>query len=120
MAIIALLAAAEITDLGPGWAGAGLLGLVLAWLLLVHLPSKDKQIKDQIDAIRQVFAECQQRLDKKSADYATIMKEKEESFLASLKEITGEIRNLSKVLVNVCKFRPPPYDRHERDREVDG
>lgn len=28
---------------GAGWAGAGLLGLVLAWLLLVHLPAKDKR-----------------------------------------------------------------------------
>ena len=29
---------------GAGWVGAGLLGLVLGWLLLVHLPAKDKQI----------------------------------------------------------------------------
>lgn len=27
-----------------GWVGAGLLGLVLSWLLLVHLPNKDKQL----------------------------------------------------------------------------
>ena len=32
-----------------GWAGAGILGLVLSWLLFVHLPSKDKQLKDLID-----------------------------------------------------------------------
>lgn len=34
---------------GAGWAGAGLLGLVLGWLLLKHLPDKDKQIKDLLD-----------------------------------------------------------------------
>lgn len=28
---------------GAGWVGAGLLGLVLSWLLLKHLPDKDKQ-----------------------------------------------------------------------------
>ena len=28
---------------GAGWVGAGLLGLVLAWLLLKHLPDKDRQ-----------------------------------------------------------------------------
>lgn len=28
---------------GAGWAGVGLLGLVLSWLLFVHLPAKDKQ-----------------------------------------------------------------------------
>lgn len=30
-----------------GWAGAGLLGLVLCWLLLKHLPDKDKQIEER-------------------------------------------------------------------------
>lgn len=29
-----------------GWLGAGLLGLVLGWLLFFHLPAKDKQIED--------------------------------------------------------------------------
>ena len=32
-----------------GWAGAGLLGLVLAWLLLRHLPDKDKQIERMVE-----------------------------------------------------------------------
>src|SRR5688500_11146399 len=45
-----LVAVADPISGGAGWAGAGLLGLVLAWLLLVHLPSKDKQLKDFIDA----------------------------------------------------------------------
>lgn len=31
---------------GGGWLGAGILGLVLGWLLLIHLPAKDKQIKE--------------------------------------------------------------------------
>lgn len=34
---------------GAGWVGAGLLGLVLCWLLLKHLPDKDKQLKDFLD-----------------------------------------------------------------------
>lgn len=34
---------------GSGWVGAGLLGLLLGWLLMVHLPNKDKQLKDMID-----------------------------------------------------------------------
>ena len=36
---------------GAGWLGAGLLGLVLGWLLLVHLPSKDKQTKELVDGM---------------------------------------------------------------------
>ncbi len=30
---------------GSGWLGAGLLGLVLSWLLLIHLPKKDLQLE---------------------------------------------------------------------------
>lgn len=46
-----ILLAQSVGDLAGsgGWAGAGLLGLVLAWLLLKHLPSKDEQIKGLID-----------------------------------------------------------------------
>lgn len=33
-----------------GWAGAGLLGLVLAWLLLKHLPDKDKQLQGMVSS----------------------------------------------------------------------
>ena len=35
---------------GAGWVGAGLLGGVLSWLLFVHLPSKDKQLKEFMEA----------------------------------------------------------------------
>jgi hypothetical protein len=35
---------------GAGWVGAGLLGAVLAWLCLLHLPGKDKQIERLIEA----------------------------------------------------------------------
>lgn len=41
-----LIAQSDSLSGGAGWAGAGLLGLVLAWLLFVHLPAKDKQLKE--------------------------------------------------------------------------
>jgi hypothetical protein len=34
---------------GSGWVGAGLLGAVLSWLMFIHLPAKDKQLKEIID-----------------------------------------------------------------------
>lgn len=50
---------------GGGWVGAGLLGLVLAWLLLKHLPDKDKQIENlvrdkdaKIDTARKDYLEA--------------------------------------------------------------
>ena len=44
---------------GAGWVGAGLLGLVLGWLLLKHLPDKDKHLERIID--KHLEAELQQR-----------------------------------------------------------
>ena len=45
-----------------GWAGAGLLGLVLSWLLLTYLPAKDKQIRDMFADFRE-----EMRLQRESA-----------------------------------------------------
>lgn len=42
---------------GAGWAGAGLLGLVLGWLLLFHLPQKDKQLREILDGHNLVVIE---------------------------------------------------------------
>jgi hypothetical protein len=50
--VFALLSVESIDPIsgGAGWVGTGLLGLVLAWLLLVHLPQKDRQIKEPIES----------------------------------------------------------------------
>jgi len=56
-----LLADIDPISGGAGWIGAGLLGAVLCWLLLVHLPAKDKQIRELIDS--HLKAEKEQRAD---------------------------------------------------------
>jgi hypothetical protein len=43
-----LIAQVDAISGGAGWAGAGLLGLVLGWLLLKHLPDKDRMIREII------------------------------------------------------------------------
>lgn len=48
--LIAQAAPADPISGGAGWLGAGLLGLVLGWLLLIHLPAKDKQLATLIEA----------------------------------------------------------------------
>ena len=57
-----------------GWAGAGLLGMVLAWLLLKHLPAKDQQLKDLIDGhaahVRDLVADHNARAEALHADCA--------------------------------------------------
>lgn len=45
---LADIIAADPISGGAGWFGAGLLGLVLGWLMLKHLPDKDKQVENLI------------------------------------------------------------------------
>lgn len=67
-ALLAILAQttlpADPLSNGGGWFGAGLLGLVLAWLLFKHLPAKDQQIKDLVD-------DKDARLDEQRKEFAT-------------------------------------------------
>lgn len=42
--------AARVLGGESGWVGAGLLGLVLSWLLFKHLPDKDKQLEKFIES----------------------------------------------------------------------
>jgi len=50
MVAMLLAQASDPLSGGAGWFGAGLLGLVLCWLLLVHLPAKDKLILTIIES----------------------------------------------------------------------
>lgn len=44
-----LAQAADPISGGAGWIGAGLLGMVLCWVFFVHLPAKDKQVKELME-----------------------------------------------------------------------
>lgn len=75
---------------GAGWVGAGLLGAVMAWLLLVHLPNKDKQLKEFIDsrdkdkqAAREAF-EKEQR-ESRSA-FALAIREQQAAFALAVND----------------------------------
>jgi hypothetical protein len=53
---------AQVPDLTPGvpasgWAAAGILTGVLGWLMFIHLPAKDKQIKELIADFRSELAD---------------------------------------------------------------
>jgi gas vesicle protein len=59
--LLPLLADADPISGGAGWVGAGLLGMVLGWLLIIHLPAKDKQLQTLLDGkdgqLRSILAE---------------------------------------------------------------
>lgn len=82
-AIIAAEVFAQKSDAlsgGAGWVGAGLLGAVLSWLLLVHLPSKDKQVKELLEG-----------KDKQAAEIIA-------AFRQESKELRGEFREALSVI----------------------
>ena len=57
--IVTLFAEVDPISGGAGWLGAGLLGLVLGWLFLWHIP---KLGKDQTEAVKAVVDHCDKEL----------------------------------------------------------
>ncbi len=51
--LVILLAQVDPVSGGAGWVGAGLLGLVLSWLLLKHLPDVDKKFDKLLETFRE-------------------------------------------------------------------
>lgn len=86
---------------GAGWMGAGLLGVVLAWLLLLHLPAKDKQMKEMIEV--QAKERLEERLSREKV--AETLKV---SMAESAKEHTS----------NLKEFQLQHIKDAERDREA--
>lgn len=64
---------------GAGWVGAGLLGLVLFWLLFRHLPEKDKQmahfVEKKDDMLKHVANSFSERIKNVAEQHTTTVKE---------------------------------------------
>lgn len=83
--MLTVIAQVDSVSGGAGWAGAGLLGAVLAWLLLRHLPSKDVQLKEMVES-RDVLAK----------DLAVVT-------AAALKDARNEFKESLQSVVEHCK-----------------
>jgi hypothetical protein len=74
-----------------GWVGAGLLGAVLAWLMFVHLPAKDKMITGMIEGRDALVRALAERHDATVRDLvaqvAAADKERRDDFRANLTAI---------------------------------
>lgn len=109
--LFAVLAQADPSSLvgGAGWAGVGLLGSVLSWLLFIHLPAKDKLVKELVEA---KDAQIKDMLDTRDALVLSLAKigtdndrERRQDFKESLKTMVDgfvvEIRELRRVIETV-------------------
>jgi hypothetical protein len=96
---------AQVPDLGSGgsippgasgWASAGLLTGVLGWLLFVHLPAKDKQMKEVIAdytrMVREVINDCDAHNAKIMADAVTANERQRSDFREALRMVTEAMR----------------------------
>ena len=81
---------------GAGWVGAGLLGLVLSWLLLKHLPDKAKEYREEID--RHLEAEASQR-----ANHIELEKEQRNEYRATLQLMLQHSEKQVETLANALR-----------------
>ncbi len=61
-----------------GWAGAGLLSIVLLWLFKVHLPAKDAQLERMIDGRDRLVRELVEEFRKDLADISAHVRERDQ------------------------------------------
>lgn len=108
---------------GAGWIGAGLLGLVLGWLLLVHLPAKDKRDKDKDEhhaaQIREIVAAgnaSMERMAKAITDqHAATMKSQSDAFIAVATGQKAAFERTIDIVLAHCKG-----EMEERRQDVAG
>lgn len=107
---------------GAGWIGAGLLGLVLGWLLLMHLPAKAKESKEEREAFGKSLTELSNKfttaLDGQSERFNGRAEALRTDFASSLKII---LTSSEKQLERVCQQHETQLERvlnqHERQLE---
>jgi hypothetical protein len=69
---------------GAGWLGAGLLGLVLSWLLLKHLPEKDRLILDMLKQYRDELTIERSKCEARDSRFCEALKVTGDHIAASL------------------------------------
>ena len=67
-----------------GWSSFGLAGLVLAWLLLVHLPNKDKQAEAKDAKIVEIVTQTQKTIAEQAEATRKERKEERVDFVKAL------------------------------------
>ena len=84
----ALVAVTEASALGggAGWLGAGLLGLVLSWLLLKHLPEKDRLILELMKQYREELATERAKCEARDSKFCEALKETSEHICETLEK----------------------------------
>lgn len=82
---------------GSGWIGAGLLGSVLGWLLLKHLPAKDAQLEKLISThngqIEKLHATCAEEREAQSSKFDAILNRVMDRHTSDNRDMIGEMKS---------------------------
>ena len=70
---------------GAGWVGAGLLGCVMAWLCLKHLPDKDRQLATKDKVLEDTISTLLDR-------HETTEREQREAFTIALDKVVAHCK----------------------------
>ena len=91
---------------GAGWVGAGLLGMVLSWLLMIHLPAKDKQINEMVKTRDELADRLESKYESALNRVVLTHSEKATAIVAShaetLKEQRQHHETMMKLVIDHC------------------
>jgi PAS domain S-box-containing protein len=100
--------AADPLSGSSGWAGAGILGLVLGWLLLKHLPDKDKLITDLVKT-------KDERVQALNDANVKALKTVNEDHKAAVKEVVDHCEEQAKLNREAAKAEREASDRRHKE-----
>lgn len=96
MQLLLVLADMDPISGGAGWVGAGLLGAVLAWLMFIHLPAKDKQVTGLIEGRNELSENLQNR-------YSASIKELQAGMAQISKEQREDHKQVVQMVMEHCR-----------------
>jgi hypothetical protein len=82
-----------------GWTGAGIVGAVLSWLLLKHLPSQQASYEKQLESKDKNIAEMMAKIDRVIEKHDATETKAREDFRDCLQEVTDHCQ---KELSEIC------------------
>ena len=90
-----------------GWAGTGLLGIVLGWLLTKHLPDKDRQFTELIanhtKQTAELVVEHRKEMKEQTDSFNKVLIEKRTEFTVSLADQRRDFKESLKEVTDHCE-----------------
>ena len=115
-----VMAQSEASAVASGWASFGIAGLVLSWLLLIHLPAKDKQTLALAAEVSSARRESEERYETERVAERLARHERANNFQAMLNQISlSHERSIKELNEQHSREAKEMNDQHVRDAAAD-